>query len=107
MKALGRPTRENVTTRRDDQATLLQALELTNGVFFNAALREGAQRWFSQCATDGEALVTNIYLAALGREPTRKERRAALDLIGNPVDEVDLQDFLWALLMLPEFQLIY
>ncbi|MEM8485553.1 MAG: DUF1549 domain-containing protein [Bacteroidota bacterium] len=107
MKALGRPTRENVTTSRDDQATLLQALELTNGVFFNTALREGAQQWFNQYATDGKALVTNIYQTALGREPTRKELRAALDIIGDPVDEVDLQDFLWALFMLPEFQLIY
>lgn len=35
MKALGRPSRENVTTSRDDQATLLQALELMNGEFFN------------------------------------------------------------------------
>ncbi len=107
MKALGRPTRENVTTRRDDQATLLQALELTNGVFFNTALQEGAQRWFNQYATDGKALVNDIYRTALGRPPTRQEEYAALDIIGDPVDEVDLQDFLWALLMLPEFQLIY
>ena len=33
LKALGRPSRENVTTSRDDRATLLQALELTNGEF--------------------------------------------------------------------------
>ena len=107
MKALGRPTRENVTTRRDDQATLLQALELTNGAFFNTALREGAQHWFNEYATDGNALVNDLYRTALGRPPTRQEERAALDIIGDPIDEVDLQDFLWALLMLPEFQLIY
>jgi uncharacterized membrane protein/mono/diheme cytochrome c family protein len=33
MKALGRPSRENVTTSRDDQATLLQALDLKGQPF--------------------------------------------------------------------------
>ncbi|HUH46179.1 MAG TPA: DUF1549 domain-containing protein [Arenibacter sp.] len=45
MKALGRPSRENVITTRDSQATLLEALELTNGDYFNAVLKEGTGSW--------------------------------------------------------------
>ena len=48
MKALGRPTRENVATSRDEQATLLQALELTNGDYFNDVLEEGAAMWLKE-----------------------------------------------------------
>ena len=48
MKALGRPSRENVSTSRDDQATLLQALELTNGEYFNNVLAEGASEMVAE-----------------------------------------------------------
>jgi hypothetical protein len=107
MKALGRPTRENVTTRRDDQATLLQALELTNGSFFNQALQEGAGYWTERLGSDPDALVSQMYYMALGRLPTDNEKRTALEFIGDPVDQNAVQDLLWAVLMLPEFQLIY
>ncbi len=107
MKSLGRPTRENVTTRRDDQATLLQALELTNGTFFNQALNEGAQHWAERYKSEPDELVRNVYHIALGRLPTTKELSTASSLIGSPVDEDALQDLLWAIFMLPEFQLIY
>jgi uncharacterized membrane protein len=39
LTALGRPNRETVSTSRESQANLLQALELTNGTRFNAALK--------------------------------------------------------------------
>ena len=40
--ALGRPSRETVSTSRESQANLLQALELTKGERFNEALKKGA-----------------------------------------------------------------
>ncbi len=107
MKALGRPTRENVTSQRDDQATLLQALELTNGTFFNSALQEGAQSWVKRYGSNPDDLISNLYLASLGREPTQKEMQTASKLVNNPADKAAVQDLLWAILMLPEFQLIY
>ncbi len=39
LTALGRPNRETVSTSRESQASLLQALELTNGTRFNDAGR--------------------------------------------------------------------
>ncbi|HLT50709.1 MAG TPA: DUF1549 domain-containing protein, partial [Arenibacter sp.] len=57
MKALGRPSRENVITTRDSQATLLEALELTNGDYFNAVLKEGADVWLAKYGNDNAAIV--------------------------------------------------
>jgi hypothetical protein len=45
LTALGRPNRETVSTSRESQANLLQALELTNGERFNEALKNGAENW--------------------------------------------------------------
>ncbi len=42
-RALGRPNREQVVTRRDTLATMLQALELVNGTTLDAVLNRGAR----------------------------------------------------------------
>ncbi|MGD1891598.1 MAG: DUF1553 domain-containing protein [Cyclobacteriaceae bacterium] len=107
LKALGRPTRENVATSRDDQATLLQALELTNGEFFNQILTEGAERWM-ESGTNSESLVQTLYHQALGRHATEEESKVLVSALGEfPDDPQTLQDILWATLLLPEFQFIY
>ncbi len=106
MKALGRPTRENVTTTRDDQATLLQALELTNGAFFNKVLSEGAMSWIENYNGQSETIVDNLYLKSLGRKPTMPEKDIMLKVLGkNPKSEA-MQDLFWFTLLLPEFQFI-
>jgi uncharacterized membrane protein len=106
LTALGRPNRENVSTERSSQANLLQALELTNGSMFYKALREGAQRWKKKHKTS-EEIVTNVYKNALGREPKSSELEAALSLLGPSPGDGAVEDFLWAIMLLPEFQLIY
>lgn len=107
LKVLGRPTRENVVTRRDDQATLLQALELTNGASFNEAISAGAARWLVDYGDDPHGLVERLYYSALGRPPSRREMRTAEELLGEHPAEEEVQDVLWAVFMLPDFQLIY
>lgn len=107
MKALGRPTRENVTTVRDDRATLLQALELTNGDFFTQTIQYAATRWIEDSGKNGETIIREIYERALGRTPTSKEMATAKKLIGKDVSQAGVEDFIWTVVMLPEFQLIY
>ncbi|AUS06294.1 hypothetical protein C1A40_12935 [Tamlana carrageenivorans] len=106
MKALGRPSREIVTTSREDQATLLQALELTNGVFFNEILDEGAQAWLKKYKDDSNVIVHNLYNKALGRQPSKLEKMAMLEVLGSEPKKEELQDAFWAVLMSPEFQFI-
>jgi uncharacterized membrane protein len=106
LTALGRPNRETVTTGRETQANLLQALELTNGVRFNAALKKGAERWKnSYPATD--KLVSEIYRKALNRMPQKDELNIAKKALGSDPSVDAVADLLWTIMLLPEFQLIY
>ncbi|WP_339715278.1 DUF1549 domain-containing protein [uncultured Kriegella sp.] len=106
MKALGRPSRENVATSRDDQATLLQALELTNGEFFNKVLEEGAGQWLKRYGNNSEKIVDELYQKSLGRQPTGEEKEIMLAVLGNQPQQEALQDIFWSTLILPEFQFI-
>ncbi|MGV3587194.1 MAG: DUF1549 domain-containing protein [Adhaeribacter sp.] len=106
LTALGRPNRETVITGRDSQANLLQALELTNGKAFNAVLKRGAESWVSRYK-DSDTIVRQVYRKALGRTPLPKELQVAKQVLGETPDTAAVQDFLWAVVLLPEFQLIY
>lgn len=106
LTALGRPNRETVSTSRLSQANLLQALELTNGEQFNAALERGARRWKAKYPTS-DALVKNLYWKALGREPKPNELATAQRIVGDKPNTEGIQDLVWALSLHPEFQLIY
>lgn len=109
-RALGRPNREQVVTRRDSLATTLQALELTNGSTLDEMLKKGAQKWLLETAgkrQQASEIVASIYLAALGRQPSSKELAAARELLGEQPTSESLEDFLWIITMLPEFQLVY
>ena len=105
MKALGRPSRENVATSRDDQATLLQALELTNGEFFNTVLEEGAGLWLDRYSNSG-VIIDELYQKSLGRKPTKEEKEIMLAVLGDQPKKEGLQDIFWSTLILPEFQFI-
>jgi hypothetical protein len=105
-RALGRPNREQVVTQRESVATTLQALELTNGEILANKLKRGATNLIGQSAGDAEQVVQRLYLAAFGRKPTEEERTVALELIGSPIDSAGVEDLLWIVAMLPEFQLI-
>ena len=42
----------------------------------------------------------------LRRHPTPAERQTALQMVGSPLQKEGVEDLLWALVMLPEFQLV-
>ncbi len=106
LTALGRPNRETVSTGRESQANLLQALELTNGDRFAQALKKGAERWKEQYP-DSNEMIREIYLKALGRTPLPAELDAARAVLGETPGIEAVEDLLWAVLLLPEFQLIF
>ncbi len=107
LKALGRPTRENVATFRDEQATLLQALELTNGTYFNAILKTGAAKWLQQYGNKTDQITATLYQNLLGRNPSPSEKQLMLASLGERLTPEGLEDLFWSALILPEFQFIY
>ena len=106
LTALGRPNRETVATSRESQANLLQALELTNGERFNLALKNGAEEW-KRRFKNSDDIIRAIYRRALNREVKPKEFDIAKKRLGNDPDINSIQDLFWAVLLLPEFQIIY
>lgn len=106
LTALGRPNRETVSTSRVSQANLLQALELTNGIQFNNALKLGARKW-KEKYPDTRLMITEIYRKALGRLPLTDEQNIGMKTLGSNPTVAAVQDFIWAITLHPEFQLIY
>jgi hypothetical protein len=103
--ALGRPNREQTVTTRLTAATTLQALELTNGHELSELIQHGAQNLMGEYP-DGR-LIPQLYARALGRKPTREELKLAREVVGQPAQPAGVEDLLWTMAMLPEFQLIY
>lgn len=106
LTALGRPNRETVSTSRSSQANLLQALELTNGNLFNEAMKKAAEKW-QRKYPDRNEMVRQVYLNALGRLPKKEEEAVAIKALEQEPSTSGVQDFLWAMALHPEFQLIY
>ncbi|MEO6723451.1 MAG: DUF1549 domain-containing protein [Ferruginibacter sp.] len=104
--ALGRPSRENVTTSRESQANLLQALELTKGERFGEALKKGATEWKQKYST-ADVIIKELYNKALNRAPNQKEFEIAKKSLGDKPTAEDVEDLFWAVVLLPEFQIIY
>ena len=107
MVALGRPPREQVITSRSSAATTLQALELTNGETLGRLMQRGSEKLVGEASRSPSALAGMLFQRALGRGPTEAESRLAGEMIGTPAQRAGVEDFLWAVAMLPEFQLIY
>lgn len=106
MVALGRPNREQVVTVRQSTATTLQALEMTNGRTFAVLLGQGAEKILSLQPASSRVLVEELYRQTLSRPPTGRERKLAEQIVGSPAKAEGVQDLLWTISMLPEFQLI-
>ncbi len=106
QKALGRPTRENVTTSRSDEASLLQTLTLSNDDDFHEVIALGANKWRKTYTNDPHQLIDLLYLKALGRLPSKTEKSLLLDRFQEDSSEATFEDLLWTLILLPEFQFI-
>jgi hypothetical protein len=87
--------------------TTLQALDLSNSPLLAETLSRGAPKIAEQFARqEPVALVEWLYELALSRDPTEAEREIALEVLGSPPTPEGVQDLVWMIIMLPEFQLV-
>ena len=103
----GRPNREQVVSDRPTTLTTLQALDLSNSPLLAETLSRGAlhiEKRFE--GRDSAAIIEWLYKFALSRPPTSDERATAMELLHSPPTRQGVEDLLWAVLMLPEFQII-
>jgi hypothetical protein len=106
IRVLGRPNREQAVTRRESAATLLQALEFTNGSTLDRIIKQGAEGWHKLYGSDRAALIQQVYLTAFGREPSGTESAECHQMLTEPPTRESIEDLLWAMTMHPEFQWI-
>jgi hypothetical protein len=107
MRSLGRPNREQVVTDRPSMLTTLQALDLSNSPLLAETLSRGAPKIVEQFSGhEPVELVDWLYESALAREATAEERAIALEVFGSPPTPQAVEDLVWLVIMLPEFQII-
>jgi hypothetical protein len=104
--ALGRPNREQVTTVRASTPTTIQALELTNGNTLSQLLQKGADQLLAKYP-DGAGLTRWVFTQGLSRPPSKKELELAVSLVGRKPSREGVEDLLWSVTLLPEFQFTY
>lgn len=107
MRSLGRPNREQVVTVRPEQLSTLQAIDLANGEILAALLGKGGANLLAASTGKSPAeMVESLFLRALSRPPTAAEKAVMSEIVGGTPTAQGLEDALWAVLMLPEFQLV-
>ena len=106
MRALGRPNRDQIVTSRPSELTTLEAIDLANGQTLSDAIQHGAKQRLAEYGNSGEALMSWLCNYALSREPTSEELQLAKEFLGTDPTQQSVEDLLWSVLMLPEFQLV-
>jgi hypothetical protein len=111
LNAFGRPGRISVCScERSSEGSLTQVLHLMNspGVQGKLSADDGQAARLAASSLDPEQIVSELYLAAYCREPTSRERRAALAAFrrAGATRRSATEDLLWALINSPEFVFI-
>ncbi|MDF1756204.1 MAG: DUF1549 domain-containing protein [Verrucomicrobiales bacterium] len=106
QRALGRPNREQIVSMRENRLTMLQAMDLSNGESFSKLLNRSAENLINTLSKHPDEVITSVYEKSLSRAPSDLEREISRDIIGQKMSRESLQDFLWNIVMLPEFQIV-
>jgi hypothetical protein len=104
MRSLGRPNRDQIVTMRPTEFTTLEAIDLANGESLNQAITQGATRLKAEQGDSLPAIMTWLYQYGLARNPTAGELALANETWGANASVADVEDLIWAVIMLPEFQ---
>jgi len=108
MRTLGRPNRDQIVTSRPQDLSTLEALDLSAGKRLSELLVAGAQKLATRSWSNSMELTGWLFEHALCRPPSAAEFEAARDLIGpGAPSRQSIEDLLWAVLSLPEFQMIH
>lgn len=106
QRTLGRPNRDQIVTSRPTAWSTLEALDLCNAPALDKYLMRGAEVYEDKGMASAD-LVDSIFQKALSRKPTADEKSIAIEMLGDGKPTADrIQDFLWTIVMLPEFQIV-
>jgi hypothetical protein len=106
MRSLGRPNRDQIVSMRPEELTTLEAIDLANGTVIADAISQSAETLSTSDPATKKLHAIDFFVRALTREPTETERRLLEEFVIESTDSSGLEDALWSILMLPEFQTI-
>ncbi len=106
MRSLGRPNRDQIVTVRPADLTTLEAIDLSNGQILAETLERGSQKLIAEQWPSTTEFVQWLYRFALSREPSAEELTVLTEALGDKLTEQGIQDALWSVVMLPEFQMV-
>lgn len=106
MRSLGRPNRDQIVTVRPEELSTLEAIDLSNGQTLADALNRGAQKLAVNRSESPAGFVRWLFQYAVSREPTAAELQVLVESFGDKLTTQGIEDALWAVVMLPEFQLV-
>lgn len=106
MRSLGRPNRDQIVTVRPSELTTLEAIDLSNGEILADTLKRGGENVLAKTWKSPEDFVQWLFAQALTREPTADEQRVVRESLGGKLTAAGVEDALWFVIMLPEFQLV-
>ncbi|MBL8889417.1 MAG: DUF1549 domain-containing protein [Planctomycetaceae bacterium] len=105
MRSLGRPNRDQIVSVRPTELTTLEAIDLSIGSTLDGYLQHGARSLVSRNWTNRESLVRWVFQHALSRDPSTEEANVLAEELSWPLKPTEVADFLWSVMMLPEFQI--
>lgn len=103
MRTLGRPNRDQIVSERPNELSTLEAIDLANGSLLAQNLEKGAKRLLEAQKPD---LISDLYRHALSRSPSEAEKALASEILGPKPTQQSIEDLLWSVCMLPEFQVV-
>ena len=106
MRSLGRPMREQIVSMRPSELTTLEAVDLTNGSTLANYLTQGATQLADRWSDDRSGLIDHLSQFAFSRMPTTEERSILESVLSPAPAAQEIEDVLWAILMMPEFMLV-
>ncbi len=106
MRTLGRPNRDQIVSMRPNELSTLEAIDLENGAQVAKVLGTGAENILKRNWSGPDEFVDWLYRQALSRPATKEELVIARELLGEQLDQRGVEDMLWAVVMLPEFQIV-
>lgn len=108
QRTLGRPNRDQIVTSRPQELSTLEALDLSAGQRLSDLLSAGAAKIVKQAWAGDQGMVSELFVRCLSRPPTDLEMESALGMTGSggKFSQQSVEDLLWTLCVLPEFQLI-
>lgn len=106
MRALGRPNRDQIVSVRPSELSTLEAIDLANGQTLADTLARGATKLVARPWKSPDEFGEWLFRFALGRDPSTEERLELSAVLGDKLTESAVQDLLWSVVMLPEFQFV-